>query len=140
MKRIYKALFSLALSLALTLALGNGSLCLAAEPETPEGAYAGYLVQLRSPSQGEASLFSAQEIPETLISLDEEQAIYSAPDLDSIRDLVYAGQVEFAEPDYQVELFDVVSNPNDPNFTSGAYQYNLREIGVQAAWYAGLSG
>lgn len=142
MKRMQKALFSLALALALVLSLGSGTLAHAAEADAPQGVYSGYLVVLRPAPIGSGVLFSSRvdEIPETLTLLSHSDPIYKAPDLDSIRDLVYAGRVELAEPDYQVELLEVTTTPNDPYYNQSNYQYNLRAIQVQAAWDAGLSG
>ena len=144
MKRSLKALFTLALTLALGLTLGSASLASAVENTQPEGDYMGYLVMLRPTSQqGEDGLLArrVEEVPESLTLLSERDAIYAAPSLDSIRDLVYAGRVALAEPDYQAELLDtVVVNPNDSYFTQSNYQYNLKNTHVQAAWDAGLSG
>lgn len=141
MKRILKALFSLSLALTLFLTLGNGTLAGAVEAEAPQGAYSGYLVVLRS-AAGDGPLLASdlEEIPEQLIRLTSTDSIYKAPDLDSIRELVYTGRVELAEPDYQVELLEVTSAPNDPYFNQSNYQYNLKRIQVQSAWDAGLSG
>lgn len=142
MKRMLKALFSLTLALALGLTLGSASLASALEADTPQGAYLGYLVILRpAPDNGGALLSSrVTEVPEHLVLLSERDSIYNAPDLDSIRDLVYDGRVALAEPNYQVELMEVATTPNDPYFSQSTYQYNLRAIHVQSAWDAGLSG
>lgn len=142
MKRMLKALFSLSLALVLGITLGSVNLASALEADTPQGAYLGYLVILRPVPGNEGVLLSNRvtEVPERLVLLSEQDSIYNAPDLDSIRDLVYDGRVALAEPNYQAELMEVTTTPNDPYFSQSTYQYNLKDIHVQAAWDAGLSG
>lgn len=147
MKRIYRALLSLSLSLTLALGLGSGVLCAAAEPDGTDLPFSGYLITLRPAGEGAFfSLLGEDEVPEGLDELDGRNRIYKAADLADVRELVYAGLVLRAEPDYQVELFgSVTATPNDPLFNSLERQYNLKGhdaygISAQAAWDAGLSG
>ncbi|MCM1296719.1 MAG: S8 family serine peptidase [Muribaculaceae bacterium] len=144
MKRSLKALFSLALAIALGFALGQTSLASALEYDVPQDDYLGYLVILRAaPGSSDEPLLArrADEVPEQLTLISAPNAIYKSPDLASIRELVYDGRVALAEPDYKAELMDIVTTtPNDRYFNSGNYQYNLKDIHVQAAWDAGLSG
>lgn len=151
MNRIFKALGAFSLSLALILALGTQSLCAAAETPQSETPSAGYLVVLnREPAAtfslaqpGQAVLFAADAERAELLPIAEEMDIFKVDDLADIQNLVWSGQVLFAEPDYQAELFDLdfnnMTDPNDDYFRSH-YQYNIENSYIQAAWDAGLTG
>lgn len=152
MNRVFKALGAFALSLALILALSGQSLCMAAEEPQSATASAGYLLILDPEAQaaplslaapGQATLSAAETEREELLPIAQEMNIYKTDDLSRIQNLVWAGQVVLAEPDYQAELLDLdltnLTNPNDDYFQS-RYQYNLENANFQAAWDAGLTG
>lgn len=155
MKRMMKALGAFALTLTMTLLLAAGPACTAALAEEAPASDTGYLVLLTDPPASlfsldpmeQAALFAADSEREELLPLAEDWGIYRASSLEEIQNLVYSGQVQVAEPDYQAELFDMVADPTDPNdpyFTSSTpYQFNLKDehgIHVRAAWDAGLTG
>lgn len=163
MLRMRKALGAFALTLALALSLAASPLCLPAQAaETAD--YVGYLVMLDAEAQipyaadpmGQATLMAAYNERQELLPLAEELGIYKAGQLEDIQNLVWAGQVLVAEPDYQVELFatpdlptdhDDPTKPDDPFFIAEDYnyQFSLKDsdkhgITVRAAWDAGLTG
>lgn len=162
MKRVLKALSAFALTLVLSLSLAAVPFASAVEA-APEGNYAGYLVMLLPKDQvaapadmmGQATLMAAYDEREELLALAEDAGIYKTNDLTDIENLVYSGQVQVAEPDYEAELFanDLPTDHNDPTMPddpyfidqNGEYQYNLKDsdkfgISVRAAWEAGLTG
>lgn len=158
MKRILKALSAFALSLVFTLALAVLPVSAAenALSDDIEGNYAGYLVVLREPQAvtysadplAAVTLMSAWDERDDLLELAGDWNIYKAGSLSEIQSLVYSGQVAVVEPDYEVELFDVVPvEPDDPLFTSNKYNSNGQSaltgaygIQARAAWEAGLTG
>lgn len=164
MNRVLKALGAFALTLVLTLTLAAVPFdVLAAEAPGGNAAYAGYLVILTPQAEvpavaglmAEATLFAASSEREELLPLAESVGVYKANDLSDIQNLVYSGQVQLAEPDYEAQLFaDNLPTdhadptmPNDPYFIdqTAEYQFNLKDsdkhgISVRAAWEAGLTG
>lgn len=155
MKRMMKALGAFALTLTMTLLLAAGPACTAVLAEEAPASDTGYLVLLTdAPAtlfsldpMEQAALLAADDEREELLPVAENWGIYRASSLEEIQNLVYSGQVQVAEPDYQAELFDMVAaptDPNDPYFTSSTpYQFNLKDehgIHVRAAWDAGLTG
>lgn len=157
MNRIVKALGAFALTLTLIFTLAATGLCAAAQEPESELSAAGYLVVLKEPEEAvsedgedaaalfglQATLFAAEAEREDLIPLAEEMGIYKADGLDDIQNLVWSGQVELVEPDYEAQLFELdindPANPNDDYFQSH-YQFNLTDINAQSAWDAGLTG
>lgn len=155
MKRMMKALGAFALTLVMSLLLAAGPACTAVRAEEAPVSDTGYLVLLTDAPASlfsldpmeQAALLAADNEREELLPLAESWGIYRASSLEEIQNLVYSGQVQVAEPDYQAELFDMVAaptDPNDPYFTSTTpYQFNLKDehgIHVRAAWDAGLTG
>lgn len=155
MKHTFKALGAFALTLAMTLLLAAGPACTAVLADEAPDSVTGYLLILCDPPASlfsmdpieQATLFAASEEREELLLLSEDLNIYRASSLEDIQSLVYSGQVQVVEPDYQAELFDMVADPtqpNDPYFTNSApYQFGLKDehgIRVRAAWDAGLTG
>lgn len=156
MNRILKALGAFALSLTLLLSLAATGPRAAAQGDESDSS-AGYLVILKEQDppvgdeNGEAvaslfsqvTLFAAEGERAKLLPLAENIGIYKAGDLSDIQNLVWSGQVELVEPDYEVQLFsldiDDPANPNDDYFQSH-YQFNLTDINAQSAWDAGLTG
>ena len=99
----------------------------AAESE-PE--FDGYIVKLRDiPS---TQLFSS--MVESLDAVYACDHLYKVNELSEIEELRQRGLVEYAEPNYIVQLF---ADINDPYYEK---QWNVTEIGTPAAWDAGLSG
>lgn len=152
MNRILHALGAFALSLVLVLGLAASPLCAAAEAPVDAAVSAGYLVILNPQVQlldasadllGQATLLAADSERAELLPLAEDIGIYKANDLSDIQNLVWSGQVQLAEPDYQAELLELdladPAHPNDDYFVSN-YQFNLTHINAQAAWDAGLTG
>lgn len=151
MKRIWKALSAFALSLALILSLSVLPACAAEIDLDGASSPSGYLVMLRdapistfsADPFAAATLMAAMDEREQLLELAGDWGIYKAAQLDHIRSLVYAGQVAAVEPDYQVELSQVVPvTPNDPYLKTGE-QLNLTGsygVNICSAWEAGLTG
>ncbi len=164
MKRMTKALGAFALTLILALTLAAGPLCAAAQEPEAQGNYSGYLVMLSEPGpvtysadpMEQATLMAAYNEREELLPLAESVGIYKAADLADIQNLVWSGQVQVVEPDYEAELFapnDLPTDhadptkPDDPYFIDQdyEYQYSLKDsdkfgISVRSAWDAGLTG
>jgi len=102
-------------------------------PETataePEPEFDGYIVKLR---ESGARLFSADT--SGLDALCPEENLFRADELSDIEELQIHGLVEYAEPNYRVQLF---ADVNDPYYSR---QWNVTEIGAPAGWDSGLSG
>lgn len=159
MNRICKALGAFALSLTLLFSLSvMGPCAAAADLEGGSDApFAGYLVMLKEPDRPvsqddgasvaalftQASLFAAQDELGELTPLAEDIGIYKTGQLEDIQNLVWSGQVELVEPDYEAQLFELdINDPaavNDDYFQSG-YQFNLTDANIPYAWDAGLTG
>lgn len=163
MKRMVNALGAFALTLVLALTLAAGPIRAAAEETEVTGSYSGYLVMLAPQETAaysadpmeQATLMAAYNEREELLPLVEDAGIYKAANLSDIQNLVWSGQVQVVEPDYEAELFDAdldtdhtdPTKPNDPYFIDQTYEYqfSLKDadkhgISVRAAWDAGLTG
>ena len=151
MKRIWKALSAFALSMALILSLSVLPASAAEIDLNSASSPSGYLVMLHDAPAATfsadpfaaATLMAAMDEREQLLDLAGDWGIYKAAQLSDIRSLVYAGQVAAVEPDYQVELSQVVPvTPDDP-YLQNSYQPNLigtNGVQIQSAWEAGLTG
>lgn len=151
MKRILKALSAFALSLVFTLALAVMPVSAAENSlaDDHDSSYAGYLVILTQAQPASlsadpfeaATLMAAADERDDLLALAEDWNIYKVDTLDQIQSLVYAGQVEVVEPDYEAELFDVTPvAPYDPRLSSQSLLTGAYGVKVQSAWEAGLTG
>lgn len=95
--------------------------------------YDGYIIRLKP----QVTLFSeAQELPEQVEEVYEPQNLYTTDDEALIAELEAAGLLEYAEPNYRIELFDM---PDDPACLDGT-QWNLDMLGMEEVWARNLTG
>ena len=95
--------------------------------------YDGYIIRLKP----QVTLFSErQELPEQVEEVYEPQNLYTTDDEALIAELEAAGLLEYAEPNYRIELFDM---PDDPAYLDGT-QWNLDMLGMEEVWARNLTG
>lgn len=123
MKKIYAILILIILSVSFLLPF-----CYAQEAETSTPDFDGYIVKL---SDDSARVLSDDD---ALDPINQSGNLYVASTAKDVVELTQAGVVEYFEPNYLVELFDV---PDDIYYSQ---QWNLEYINASAAWDEGYTG
>lgn len=126
--------FVLALILMTNLLLTHH--CLAA------GEFDGYIVTLKECET--VSLFSDGDLTDSMEPLVPDRNIYKVDSSEELQDMIDAGMVEYAEPDYTVTLFDNLFVPEDPYYSrlndNISYQYGIDMTKINSCWDMGLFG
>ena len=99
-------------------------------PDIGGGDFDGYIVKLKDIDG--PRLFS--DVLKDLDAVCPGENLFRADDPAEIEKLDKLGLLEYAEPNYTVSLFAL---PDDPLYE---YQWALQDIGIEAAWDAGLTG
>ena len=105
-----------------------------------EAEYNGYIVKLKDSDS--ITLFSEQkdDVTESLEAIIPSKNLYKADSEEEVKELMDAGLVEYAEPDYTVTLYDNLFVPADYYYGKSTYQYGINMINADAAWNMGIFG
>lgn len=104
----------------------------AAPAEPPPSAFDGYIVKLSDEAAAPDGLDAGV--------CDLGEGYYSVSDLGAALQLAEEEHIEYIEPNYYVELFSSPSGAVSTDEYYDQYQWNLRDIGFEDVWTAGLYG